>query len=106
MFVYSNNRDPPAGRGGACFSANQNRRSTVEAGPASLVAIRRLPSPEQREVSTRLPDWSVATMDAMPCFVLVLLFGTGIQQTTGKSLDDTDLCFVYADCLLSITPSA
>lgn len=86
MFVYSNDRVAPVGRGVACLSANHHRCCAGEAELAALLANQRTPSWAQGEVSTRLPVWSVATMDAIPCFVVVLLFGTGILQTTGKSL--------------------
>lgn len=78
--------------------------SAGQAGLAAIPANQRLPSSEHGEVSSRLPVWSVATMDAIPCFLLVLLFGTRIQENTGKFLFNGQLGVVL--CVSYVFPES
>lgn len=72
----------------------------MNAGEAELkiiVANQCIPSSAQGEVSARLPVWSVATMDALLCLLVVLIVGTRIQENSGKwpLMDTTELCYVW-----------
>lgn len=63
--------------------------STREAGPVAISANKHLSTSALGEVSSEQLVWSVATMDAIPYILFVLLFWTK-QETTGKYI-----CIIY-----------
>lgn len=112
MFVYSSGSVALVGRGVASpLSQSESLphpHQTLERRDLGGREPIRVGLPQLRDKlpAVSLPVWSVATMDAIPCFLLVLLFGTRIEENTGKwpLTDRLDLCPASVVCFWEVAP--
>lgn len=93
-----------SGRGVARSLANQLALLLSRSWPGGLVApsaYQRPSSSAQGEVSSRVAVWFTATMGAVRLFVVVLLFGTRIQENNGKwpEMNTVDVRLLVFSCI-------